>query len=182
MSLTRQIEQWLMTHAGEQHCLFTLRQLSLLCEQQSEGAFKTLLSRAVQAGWLMRVCRGLYAYRDALPADGLLLFHAAVMLRADAFNYISLETALSDAGVISQVPINYITVMSSGRSNTIDCGNWGTIEFVHTAQRPNALREQLSYDPRCGLWRASVAQALRDMTVTRRVMDLVDWDVAHEFI
>ena len=31
------------------------------------------------------------------------------------FNYISLETALSDEGVISQIPINRITIMSTGR-------------------------------------------------------------------
>lgn len=63
---------------------------------------------------------------------GLVLFHAAARLRASTFNYISLETSLSDAGVISQIPINWITLMSAGRSNNIGCGAWGSIEFVRT--------------------------------------------------
>jgi hypothetical protein len=41
---------------------------------------------------------------------------------------------------------------------------------------------ELSYDARCGLWRASVALAIRDMKATRRNTDLIDWDMVHEFI
>ena len=44
---------------------------------------------------------------------GLVLFHAAARLRAGGFNYISQETALSDAGVISQVPINWISALKA---------------------------------------------------------------------
>ena len=110
------------------------------------------------------------------------MYHVAARLRADEFNYISLETASSDAGVISQVPINWISLMSSGRCHKIDCGSWGAIEFVHTRQEPNQLLNQLVYDSRCGLWRASVSLALRDMRVTRRSLDLIDWSVASEFV
>ena len=49
------------------------------------------------------------------PSD-LVLYHAAARLRADALCYLSLESVLSDAGVISQIPINWITLMTSGRS------------------------------------------------------------------
>jgi hypothetical protein len=95
-----------------------------------------------------------------------LLFHAAARLRAGEFNYISLETVLSDAGVISQVPMNWISLMTSGRSHVVDCGDYGHIEFVHTAQRPDDVSAELTYDPDRRLWRASVRQALRDMKVT----------------
>lgn len=141
-----------------------------------------LLRRAVRARLLARVCRGLYLYIKAKPTDGLLLFHAAALLRANALNYISLETVLSDAGVISQVPMNWISMMSSGRSNTISCGEFGTIEFVHTSRKPAQLIKQLTYDHRCGLWRAHVALALRDMKATHRNCDLINWDTANEFI
>ena len=70
--------------------------------------------------------------------------------------------------------------MSSGRSNVISCGRWGTIEFVHTRQRPEDLAGQLHYDARCRLWRAGVQLALRDMRATHRNLDLIDWSVAHE--
>jgi hypothetical protein len=98
------------------------------------------------------------------------------LIRADKFNYISLETALSNAGVISQIPMNYISIMSSGRSSIISCGAFGTIEFVHTNQKPNELVHQLIYDKQCGLWRATVALALRDMKATHRQCDLINWD------
>lgn len=153
---------------------------SLFASSDLEGAFgdhdhlSVLLSRAVKAGLLKRVCRGIYLYPKADHPMGELLFHAAARLRADEFNYISLETALSDAGMISQIPMNWITLMSSGRSHTVDCGEFGHIEFVHTEQRPEEIANELVYDAARRLWRASEKQALRDMKVTRRSMDLVN--------
>ncbi len=85
------------------------------------------------------MCRGLYAFNSTSNSNGLLLFHAAAYIKSGEFNYISLETALSDAGIISQVPISHITIMSSGRSNKISCGNFGTIEFIHTSRKPKEI-------------------------------------------
>lgn len=169
----RQLLHSLYALAGPERYLFTPDDLRGLVPELSDGAFKTLLSRADDGGLLRRVCRGLYVFEPAAPRHGLLLFHAAARLRATAFNYISLETALSDAGVISQVPISWLTVMSSGRSNRIDCGRWGTIEFIHTRQRPAELADHLQYDAGCRLWRATPQQALRDMRATRRSLELV---------
>nr|WP_298164451.1 type IV toxin-antitoxin system AbiEi family antitoxin domain-containing protein [uncultured Pseudomonas sp.] len=178
----RRLIRTLARLANEERYLFTPDDLRALVPDISDGAYKTLLSRAASEGHLVRVCRGLYLFEPANPSNGLLLFHAAARLRATQFNYISLETALSDAGVISQIPINWITLMSSGRSSIITCGRWGTIEFVHTKQKPQELVDQLRYDSRCRLWRASPRQALRDMKAARRNMDLIDWSVASEFV
>ena len=182
MQPMRYISQWLSQHTDDKQYLFTSHDLRALCQALSDSAFKTLLSRAVHSGLLVRVCRGIYLYKDAFPTDGLLLFHAAALLRANEFNYISLETALSDAGVISQIPMNWISIMSSGRSNTISCGELGTIEFVHTKQTPADLINRVTYDHDCGMWRANVALALRDMKATHRNCDLIDWDIANELI
>lgn len=173
---------WLEQHASDTHYLFVLQDLRSLFPDLHDTAFKTFMSRAVQAGYLDRVCRGLYAYKAATFSHGLLLFHAAAYLRSNEFNYISLETALSDVGVISQIPINYISIMTSGRSSKIPCGKFGTVEFVHTEQKPTDVMDQLTYDADCRLWRASVSLALKDMRKARRNCDLIDWDVAHEFI
>jgi hypothetical protein len=178
----KQLTRVIDSLATEDHHLFTLSDLRAALPTVSSGAFKVLMSRAEKSGLFERVCRGLYLYPKVECQQGLLLFHAAARLRANEFNYISLETALSDAGVISQVPINWITLMSTGRSNVIRCGDWGTIEFVHTSQRPDDLKNQLEYDERCHLWRASVALALRDTKVTRRNLDLIDWSVVHESV
>jgi hypothetical protein len=163
-------------------CLFALSDLRGALPDLSGGAFRTMISRAEKKGVLARVCRGLYLYRQPDCEQGLMLFHAAARLRAGEFNYISLETALSDAGVISQVPVNWVTIMSSGRRNIIRCGKWGSIEFVHTSRQPAEWRDDLTYDARCRLWRASVSLAIRDMRLTRRTMDLIDREVADELV
>lgn len=175
------LRQNLAKLANTEHCLFTPSDLRALVPELSIAAFKTLLSRVVQKGYLERVCRGLYFYKQTAPT-GLLLFHAAARLRASSFNYVSLETTLSEAGVISQVPMQWISLMSSGRSNTIRCGRWGTIEFIHTRQQPEDLVKDLHYDSSCKLWKASVNLALRDMRATHRNLDLIDWRMLDELI
>ena len=168
--------------ASPQASLFTPADLRALLPEHTDAAFKTLLSRAVSEGHLSRVCRGVYLYEKGSPPPGLILHHVAAKLRPSGLNYLSLETVLSDAGVISQIPMNRITLMSSARSNVIDCGRWGSIEFVRTHQLASQLVGQLQYDPLVRLWRATVAQALRDMRATHRSLDLIDWSVAHELV
>lgn len=168
--------------ATPEHCFFTPHDLRGLLKDISNAAFKTLLSRASQEGHLTHFCRGLYLYESVVPSNGLLLFHAAARIRANGFNYISLETVLSEAGVISQIPINSISIMSSGRSNSISCGRFGTIDFVHTRHKPEVIGDQLYYDVRCKLWKACVPLALRDMRATHRNLDLINWSIVNEFI
>jgi predicted transcriptional regulator of viral defense system len=182
MQPSRKFERDLSALADADHALFTLADLAALLPGHPPGAFKTLVSRVAANGGMERLCRGLYLFpRAPYPAD-LLLYHAAARLRAGTFCYLSLESVLSDAGVISQVPMNWITLMTAGRSGKIACGRFGTIEFVHTQKTPLRLRENLTYDPRCRLWRASVAQALQDMRNACRNLDLIDWKAAHELV
>ena len=179
--LSKCLSTWLDQNTNYQ--LFTLGDLRALYPSISDNAFKTLLSRAVNTELLVRVCRGVYLYkRGALPMDGLILFRVAALLRVSDFNYISLETVLSYHGVISQIPINYISIMSSGRSNSIDCSSFGTIEFVHTSKKPADIVHQLIYNHDCGLWQANIKLALQDMKNTHRNCDLIDWSVVDELI
>ena len=182
MQPIKQLSQILEQLASEEHYLFSLSDLRGALPGHSLSAFKTVISRAEKTQLLKRVCRGLYLFPKVNYPQGELLFHAAARLRASQFNYISLETALSDAGVISQIPINWITLMSSGRNNVIHCGDFGAIEFVHTQRQPTTLQDQLTYDVRCHLWRASVDLAIRDMKATRRNMDLVDGEAVDELV
>jgi predicted transcriptional regulator of viral defense system len=180
MQALEQFGQTLRRLADRDHCVFAASDLLVAAPPGSNLA--VLLYRAAKSGLLKRVCKGIYHYPVPDYPMGNLLYHAAARLRAGGFNYISLETALSDAGVISQVPIQWICLMSSGRSHVVDCGAYGHIEFVHTAQRPEALAGELNYDAGCHLWRASVRQAMRDMKATRRSLELVDREVLHEFV
>lgn len=180
MQPLKQLSETLRSLADRDHCVFAPSDLAAAVP--GCGQLAVLLSRATKAGLLRRVCRGIYFYPVADYPAGNLLFHAAARLRAGEFNYLSLETVLSDEGVISQLPMNWISLMTSGRSHVVDCGDYGNIEFVHTAQRPEDIGGELSYDSERHLWRASLRQALRDMKATRRGMELVDEEVVRELV
>lgn len=182
MQPVRILESVLSEYAKNGRFLFTASDLRPLLPNLSDAAFKTLLSRSVDSKILTRLCRGLYLCEKNYQPDGLLLFHAAAILRPQSFNYLSLETILSEAGIISQIPINWISIMSSGRSNTIQCGQFGTIEYIHTEQKPSDIKDELTYDKKYGFWKASVKLALRDMKITKRAQDLINWDIANDFI
>jgi len=159
--------------ADREHYLFSLRDLHALLPDSSYDAFKTLISRVSRTRSLRRLCRNLYIYEKVEYPRDMVLFHAAARLRAECFNYLSLETVLSDAGLISQIPFSWITVMSSGRSGKIECESFGTIEFIHTGKDPSRLSPELIWDKQCRLWRASVSLARADMCSAKRSMDLV---------
>lgn len=180
MQPLKQLAHVLRFLADREHCVFAAADLAAAVPDC--GHLAGLLSRATRAGLLKRVCRGIYFFPVPEYPTCHLLFHAAARLRAGEFNYISLETVLSDAGVISQVPMNWITIMTSGRSNVVGCGDYGHIEFVHTSQRPDDVSPELTYDTDRRLWRASVRQALRDMKATRRSLELIDEKVARELV
>lgn len=180
MQPIRYLERMLADLATPERYLFSATDLHSACPPATNPA--VLLSRAVKAGMLRRVCRGIYLYPRVDYPRGHVLFHAAALLRANAFNYVSLETALSDAGLISQIPFDRITLMSSGRTHVVDCGEFGRIEFIHTRRRPDVLAGQLTYDAARRLWRASPALALRDMRATRRDLSLVNPEVPHESV
>jgi hypothetical protein len=176
----KRLEKVLDSVADPDHYLFAGADLEAALPHYR--GWPVLLSRAQKAGVLKRVCRGIYLYPRVKFPSGLLLFHTAARLRASGFNYLSLETALSDAGVISQIPITTITLMSSGRSQVINCGDYGQIEYVHTTQKPADLARELVYDAERHLWRASTRLALRDLKATRRSGDLVYPELTHELV
>jgi len=177
MQPLKQLATTLRSLADREHCVFAPSDLAAAVPDC--GQLPVLLSRAAKSGLLRRVCRGIYHFPVADYPGANLLFHAAARLRASEFNYLSLETVLSEEGVISQLPMNWITLMTSGRSHVVNCGTHGNIEFVHTSQRPDDIGGELSYDSERHVWRASVRQAIRDMKTTRRSMELVDKEVAH---
>jgi predicted transcriptional regulator of viral defense system len=160
------------------YLLLTAVEIHNLLPELSPSAFRSMLSRYEKTGFLKRICRGLFKYPADAPEDGLLLYRAAARLRTGEFQYISLESALSDAGVISQVPVNCLTLMTSGRSYTYACGKYGRIEYTHTAQSPASLADLLIWDERAGLWRATVPLAMRDLRRCGRSLDLLEESMA----
>ena len=60
------------------------------------------------------------------------LENVAKAMRRGEYNYVSLESALSEYGVISQIPMR-LTVMTTGRKGEVNTP-FGTIEFTHTSR------------------------------------------------
>ena len=154
--------------ADPEHYLFSVSDFSALFPEKSHAALLVLLGRAVKNGCLERVCRGHYIYpKTAYPKD-LLLFHLAMRLRSDYLCYLSLETVLSENGVIAKFPPDCVTLMTTGRSGVINCGSLGRIEFTHTAKFPPDIGHLLTFDFHYKLWRASSQLALNDLYAAGR--------------
>ncbi|MBF4247612.1 hypothetical protein EA004_21935, partial [Vibrio anguillarum] len=66
-------------------------------------AFQQSLPRLVKAGVLERVCNGVYVFSYSRQKGGYTIEYIAKCLRRGEYNYISLESALSEYSVISQV-------------------------------------------------------------------------------
>lgn len=150
---------------------FTAQTLKLLFPENDRARTKALAAHQ-GAGLIERIARGLYINprSRSLPQD--LLSALVAWLRPWDFNYLSLESALSEAGMISQIP-SRLTVMTTGRSQTFKTP-YGTIEFTHTAQTPEQLRDDLVWDSQRELWVATPTRAQRDLVKARRNLGLVE--------
>ena len=171
MTHLRTIENELQKLVDENNYLFSSTDLRILLPELSDSAFKSLLYRLCKKGYLHRIVKGLFLYPHAAFSKGDLLFHAAGKLRNSHFNYLSLETVLSREGVISQIPFQWISLMSSGRSNKIICNEYGTIEFIHTKRKPSQILQHLTYDPLLRLWVADTHLAMEDMKNSHRSLE-----------
>ncbi len=94
--------------------VYTKGNLRRLFFDDTAEAFKQSLPRLIKQGILERPCRGVYLFALS-RRDSYAVEHIACALRRGEYNYVSLESALSEYGAISQIPISYLTVMTTGR-------------------------------------------------------------------
>ena len=109
--------------------IFQHRDLKKIFHEDTERNLNETLKRLVTNQILERVARGIYLYtlsRDRFSSNTLEII--AKTLRRGEYSYVSLESALSEYGVISQIPVDRLTVMTTGRYKT----RYGVIEFTHT--------------------------------------------------
>ena len=161
-------------NADTSHFLFQTEDFYSIFPNESVESLHVLLSRAVKSGLLERVCKGIYLYPKVKYDPTMVLFRTVAKLRSHCMNYISLETVLTQHGIISQQMIGWLTVMTTGRSGIIRCGRFGSIEFIHTAKSLDKIVDNLCIDARSGMWQATIKLALQDMRDTKRPMELVD--------
>jgi predicted transcriptional regulator of viral defense system len=154
--------------------VFTLRDLAHLFPEDAPKTLKEGVARLVRAGLLQRVCRGVYLYPYGGRRDAHTVERIARALRRGHYSYVSNESALSEYGAISQVPVDRLTLMTTGRRGVYNTP-YGVIEFTHTAR---SVRDVLAATREVGrpLRLATPQTAWRDLKRVGRNTHLVNED------
>ena len=155
--------------------VYSVGELREIFRDRSPRAFEDGLRRLVGRGVLQRAARGIYVYTLSQRPNGYLLEEIAVCKRRGKVNYVSLESALCECGAISQVMVDRITVMTTGRSAEVTTP-WGVIEFTHTARSAPVIHESTIHMEGRPLRIARLETALRDLRRVGRNLDMVDMD------
>ncbi len=155
--------------------VFTTRDLGKAFDEKPD-VLNVTLNRLVQAGVLVRAARGVYVHKFA-PNQNDLLEHIAKAIRRSSHSYVSLESALSQYSVISQLP-QRLTVMTTGRKGVFDTP-FGTIEFTHTQRSPLDIQNGC-VDVGRPLRLASKETAYLDLKRVGQNLDLVDMRVLND--
>jgi hypothetical protein len=152
---------------------FTPATFSALLGEVEPRYLNLMMKRLADQGVMIRAARGVYVnpHARSMPNDvrgGLIRF-----LRPREVSYVSLESKLSEAGVISQVA-TVLTCMTTGSPGR----PWGAIEFTHTDRD---IEPEINVYPRDdGVLEASVERAARDLRRVGRNTDLIDEEVLAE--
>jgi len=152
--------------------VFTKHDMSKLFSQDNSKALDEGLNRLVKAGLLTRACRSIYVNNDAKSFDSYTIERIAKALRRDEYNYVSLESILSEYGIISQIPLDRLTVMTTGRAGTYKTP-YGTIEFTHTKRPVTDILNHIKSVKDRPLRIATKETALRDLRRVGRNLHLV---------
>lgn len=152
--------------------VFIKRDMVKLFPRDSVKALDEGLNRLVKVGLIKRATRGVYINANAQCADSYTIEHIAKALRRNAYNYVSLESALSEYGVISQVPLDRLTVMTTGREGIYKT-QYGVIEFTHTKRSTINILDHIQTITGRPLRIATRETALRDLKRVGRNLHLL---------
>jgi len=149
------------------------RDLEKLFPEEGEKAMEKSLQRMVADDLLQRVAKGLYVNPAATSKNRWIAEEIAKALRPGSLSYVSLESILSEYGVISQIPINRMTVMTTGKSGTVETP-YGTIEFTHTKRRVAEIIKRTLLAKGRPLRIATKQAAVRDLLRVGRNANMID--------
>ncbi|ASJ72169.1 hypothetical protein IMCC3135_10375 [Granulosicoccus antarcticus IMCC3135] len=154
--------------------VWTQHDLKMQFPDDSSKSLEMSLRRFVRDGTLDRACRSVYVLPRARSDIGYTVEHIAIALRRGHYSYVSLESALSEYGAISQVPLSVVTVMTTGRSGLVNT-TCGAIEFTHTRQSRSTILDGIVEIGR-PLRFARARTALSDLRHVGRNLHLVDYE------
>lgn len=159
-------------------CVFTNSDLTKIFHQDNERSLRAGIKRLQNDGILTRISNGVYLYHLAHSKGSNTLEQIAKTIRRGEYSYVSLESALSDFGVISQIPVDRLTIMTTGRSGEFKTP-LGTIEFTHTKRDPIDIIENTCLVGR-PLRLATKHTAYRDLKRVGRNIHLVNKEALYE--
>ncbi|NHZ88164.1 hypothetical protein F2P45_03865 [Massilia sp. CCM 8733] len=149
------------------------RDIEKLFPEEGEKAMEKSLQRMVADGLLQRVAKGLYLNPAATSKNRWVAEEIAKALRPGCLSYVSLESVLSEYGVISQIPISRMTVMTTGKSGVVDTP-FATIEFTHTKRGVAQIIERTILVKSRPLRIATRQAAIRDLLRVGRNANMID--------
>ena len=151
--------------------VYLARDLAKLFPTETGAGLQASLGRLVDAGVLTRAVKGIYVYALSRHLGATTVEAIAKAMRRGQYSYVSLESALSEHGLISQAPVDRITIMTTGRKGEYPTP-FGVIEFTHTKRPWLALLDCL-LDVGRPLRLADKATAWRDLKRVGRNTHLV---------
>jgi predicted transcriptional regulator of viral defense system len=175
----RETAQMLRMFDRKGRYVFTKHDMSKLFQNDNIKALDEGLNRLVKTGLLRRACRGVYINANAQCFDSYTIEHIAKALRRNAYSYISLESMLSEYGVISQIPLDRLTVMTTGRTGFCKT-EYGVIEFTHTKRSISNILDNTQIVRERPLRIATQETALRDLRRVGRNLHLLQLENSQE--
>jgi predicted transcriptional regulator of viral defense system len=153
--------------------VLTKNDLAKAFPDEQEKALEKSLQRLVTDGILQRVAKGTYVNPTAHSKKGNVVEDIAAVLRRGHYSYLTRESMLSEYGVISQVPVSRITLMTTGANGVYDTP-YGTIEFTHTKRRPAEIIQRTVAVKGRPLRLATKAAAVKDLVRAGRNVNMID--------
>lgn len=139
---------------------------------ESPNTLTATLNRLVVSGVLIKAAHNLYIYAYSKNIGATTLEDIALNLRRGDYVFESLESALSQWGLISQIPIDRITCMTTGRSGEYTTP-FGTVEFTHTNKPAGVILDNIVKRPGHSLPIATKDFALKNLKRVGRNLDMV---------
>ncbi len=149
------------------------RDIEKLFPAEGEKAMEQSLKRMVGDRILTRAARGLYVNPAASSKNRWIAEEVAKALRPGCLSYVSLESILSEYGVISQIPMNRLTVMTTGARGLVETP-YGTIEFTHTKRGVAEIVKRTLAAKGRPLRIATKQAAVRDLLRVGRNVNMMD--------
>jgi hypothetical protein len=160
--------------------VLTKKDIGKLFPLEDEKSMEKSLQRMVKDGLLIKAARGIYI--NALVASrhkSWMLENIAKALRPGKLSYVSLESMLSEHGVISQIPLSRLTVMTTGAGGIHDTP-YGTIEFTHTKRSIPEILDRTIFIKDRPLRIAKKQAAVTDLLRVGRNTDMIDYEELNE--